>query len=261
MNPTQIILLFTGLFAGFVDSIAGGGGLITLPALSIAVGPGAPAIGTNKIVGVTAALVALLVYGRKVKIPWDKGLCYSLWIMVGSIGGSMVTPHLPTQAFKWFLVITFPVILWTIWRKDIWLREASAYDPKAAGHKALAHYVNMLFYPPLLLAGLACGFYDGMWGPGGGTFMLLGLLLVVRLPLLPAIAASKLANTVSAGASLVSYSMQGLVTVNTGIWVALGTVFGAALGAQLASQKAAVIVRPVLFLVASLLMIKNILHF
>ncbi len=85
-----LFLIITGLIAGAVDSVAGGGGLITLPALSIVVGAGVVAIGTNKIVGASAAAMALWVYSRRVQLPWSTGFAFAAWIMAGSLGFSSV---------------------------------------------------------------------------------------------------------------------------------------------------------------------------
>ena len=250
LAPQDILLLLgSGLAAGAIDSIAGGGGLITLPTLSLAVGPCVGAIATNKIVGSSGALMALLVYMRKNPVPWRIGLEFSLWIMLGSSAGSNLTPYLPKALFPWFLLATYPVILWTVWRKDIWVREGA--------REAQPRKRHALFEPRLMLAGLACGFYDGMCGPGGGTFMLLALLLVVRLPLMPAVVASKLANTVSASTALLVYGARGHVHVTTGVLMAVGMCSGAFLGANLASKRASSVVRPALAFVATLLVLKN----
>ena len=109
-----------------------------------------------------------------------------------------------------------------------------------------------------MIAGIAVGFYDGFFGPGGGTFMLLGLLWGVRLPLLEALLLSKLANTVSAGVSLVSYGIQGYVHPRYGIVMAIGMTVGGFMGAQLASKRAEKVVRPVLALVVVLLLVVQV---
>ncbi len=256
------LLLMAGLCAGFIDSIAGGGGLITLPTLGIAVGPGVHAIATNKIVGCSGALMALIVYMGSIRVPWAKALGFSAWVMLGSFSGSQVSPHLPQEFFQWFLLATYPVILWTVWKKDLWIQEAVAPHTHEHTRGSRIHWAwGGAAHPRIMAAGLACGFYDGMWGPGGGTFMLLGLLLVARLPLLPAIAASKLANTVSAGTALLGYSLHGLVHVREGLIMAMGMCVGAYLGARLASKKAVVIVRPLLVAISTMLLLKNLLGF
>ncbi len=100
-----------------------------------------------------------------------------------------------------------------------------------------------------------CGIYDGAFGPGGGTFMLLALLLIAKLPLFLALTLSKLANTVSAGTALFSFSMQGAVDYRLGGMMALTMTLGAFLGSRLASNHAMKIVRPALVVVVSILLV------
>ncbi len=240
MSLGDLFLVATGLVAGTIDSIAGGGGLITLPVLTQALEPGAHAIGTNKIVGVLGALIAFLVYLRKHPLRLKKGLTFVLAVGVGAFLGSVLNPHVPKIYFRYFLIAACPLILWVVWNRGLLIQEAKE-------HLARPHGV-------LFGVGMLAGFYDGFFGPGGGTFMLIGLLWGARLPLFEALLLSKLANTLSAGVSLVSYGVQGYVHVRLGLMVGLGMVVGGFFGARLASTRAEKIVRPVLLFVVVLLM-------
>lgn len=236
-----------GAVAGFIDSIAGGGGLITLPLLSIALGPGAAAIGTNKIVGVTGALTALLIYARHSSVDWRKGVIFVTGIAGGSYVGSLIAPVLPINVIRWLLIFACPLLLWVVWSKDRWARlhtrEVQARSPQQVFVRALG-------------AGLLCGVYDGAFGPGGGTFMFLGLIYFVDLPIFQALAISKLANTVSASTSLVSYSLQGYVYLLPGVTVACGMWLGANVGARLNLRSASSVLRPVLAAAVFLLLVR-----
>jgi len=149
------------------------------------------------------------------------------------------------SAFPWLLAATCPVILYIVWKKDLW--SAREVLPSAPGaHVFLA----------VAAAGFGCGVYDGIWGPGAGTFMFLALVFIARLPLLTSLAAAKLANTASAATALVSYGMQGHVHVLPGLMVAAGTLAGGYVGAHQANKRASRIVRPVLAVVVALLVIK-----
>jgi len=235
-----MILLVSGFVAGSIDAIAGGGGLITLPILSYFLGAGAHAIGTNKIVGVTGALMAFLVYRRHHPLHLKRGIVFIVFIGVGSFIGSHVTPLIPRDFFRWFLIGVSPILLLLIWNKKLWMHELHAVP---RGNIWLA------------VTGTAVGFYDGFFGPGGGTFMLLGLLWVVRMQLLPALLLSKLANTVSAGVALGSFAFGGYVHWVDGCVMGCGMLFGAWLGAKYATKKAEKIVRPVMTLVVLLLVL------
>lgn len=249
LSDAPLHLLIPGLIAGFIDAIAGGGGLITVPTLILFMGAGATVIGTNKIVGFTAAFLALIVYARKGHLDWRSSALFTVFISVGSFLGSKVSPFLPPQFFKFLVLITCPLILVVVFKKDLWIARTPQETAQAKGQS------NTI---ALIVSGLSVGFYDGAWGPGGGTFMFLSLLFVAKQPLLMAIAGSKVANSASAGASLLGYALDGHVQYIPGLIMALGSGTGAFVGARFASKKAAQIVRPVLAIVATLLALKVI---
>lgn len=249
MTLNDALLVVAGYAAGLIDSMAGGGGLITLPVLSLRLGPGAHAIGSNKIVGVSAALVALIVYARAGHFRWKNGLLFCVCVMFGSAIGSHLSPYCPVEVFRWLLIALAPVILWIVWRKDRWV-EVELRVHRHDLSQSRGHHLA------LAVSGLACGFYDGAFGPGGGTFMFLALLFVVRMPLMTALATSKLANTISAGTALVSYAAGGYVHWLEGTLVAVGISVGAWQGSRWASRKSTAIVRPMLLVAVVLLLAK-----
>lgn len=238
------LLSFMGFLTGLIDSIVGGGGLISLPTLSIAIAPGAQAIGTNKIVGSTGALIALIVYARKGHLRWREGLSFSLVCAAGSFFGSSVAPYVSKEFFRYLLLIMCPVLLYIVWNRDRFFREREDFIKP--------HY--SLFF----LSAFASGFYDGFFGPGGGTFMFLGLFLGTGYPLLPSIAISKMANTFSATTALITYSHNGLVHWKEGFIMASGMIVGSFIGASYASKNITKIIRPMLTLIVILLMLKLI---
>jgi uncharacterized membrane protein YfcA len=238
-----------GIFAGFIDSIAGGGGLITLPVLSWAIEAGPHAIGSNKIVGTVGALTALLVYLRNHAFPWKKSLGFMLGIVLGSYAGSLLSPLLNKKLFNWVLLCVSPFILMLVWKRDALVREIQSH-PRGRRSDVWK------FHGKIFLSGLLCGIYDGGFGPGGGTFMLLALIYANRLPLFQALVLSKLANTLSAGTSLLSYAAQGYVHWREGSLVAGGMLIGAFMGSSLASKRAERIVRPMLLIVVSIFMLR-----
>ncbi len=241
----DFLLGLAGLIAGSIDSIAGGGGLITLPVLAWAIEPGAHAIGTNKIVGTSGALIAFLVYLRKHPLNLKKGAVFLTAIGLGSFLGSLFSPLVPKIYFRYLLISVCPIVLWMIFNKKVFLQEA-----KDHGSHISKKAMGILFS-----TGLGVGFYDGFFGPGGGTFMLLGLLWAAKLSLFEALLLSKLANTISAGVSLVSYGVQGYVHPSEGLVMAAGMVVGGFLGARFASNRAEKVVRPVLAGVVTLLLL------
>lgn len=251
MNLTSTFwILASGLVAGFIDSIAGGGGLITVPALAITLGAGVEAVGTNKIAGTLGALTAFLVYRRAGHFVLRPALVFASWVALGSLTGSLVAAWIPASWFPGMLLVTCPVVLIVALRKDLWVRGAHV-------HRTGDDLNTISFFERSFVAsGLACGFYDGAWGPGGGTFMFLALFFFCRLTLLQALAASKLVNFASAATALVSFGIQGHVRWGTGSLIAAGVIVGAAAGSRFASRSATRIVRPVLVVVVVLLILK-----
>ena len=206
--------------------------------------PGAQAIGTNKIVGATGAFVALVVYARKGHLKWRDGLSFCLVCAAGSFIGSSLAPHVSKDFFRYMMIIMCPVILYIVWNRDKFFRERENF--------VKPHYA--LFF----LSALFSGFYDGFFGPGGGTFMFLGLFLGTGYPLLASIAISKMANTFSATTALITYAHNGFVHWREGLIMSIGMVAGAFIGATYATKNIAKIIRPMLTLVVVLLMIKLI---
>ena len=180
MQNTEIFLVVVGLFAGVIDAIAGGGGLIALPAMSLVVGPGLDAIGSNKLASFACAAVAFLVYLWRGHVDWRSSALFTVAVGAVALGGSVAARFVPVDAFPWLLALTSPVIVYAVWKKDLWVAPPHQQDSPSLW--------------AIVTAGIVVGFYDGIWGPGGGTFMFLALMLFARLPLLPSLAASKLAN-------------------------------------------------------------------
>lgn len=238
----NLILTLMGFLTGLIDSVVGGGGLISLPTLSIIIAPGAEAIGTNKIVGVTGALIALVVYAQKGHLQWREGIFFCFFCAGGSFLGSSLAPHVSKEFFRYLMIFMCPVILSIVWNKE------KFFQPRDNFVKP--HY--SLFF----LWAILSGFYDGFFGPGGGTFMFLGLFLGTGFPLMASIAISKLANTFSAGTALITYGLNGFVHWKVGAIMAIGMAVGSFVGASYANKAAEKIVRPMLMFIVFLLMIK-----
>jgi uncharacterized membrane protein YfcA len=246
LTTTELLLVAAALLAGFIDAIAGGGGLILLPALSLVVGAGPMAIGTHKPAALAMAAIALVVYARRGHFDWRLSGVFALMVGVGALIGSRLALLIPLAAFPWLLAFTCPILLWVVWQKDLWV-------PREADH---LYERPQPFAPAVLISGLACGVYDGAFGPAAGTFMFLCLLFFAHLPLLGALAAAKLANALSAAVALGSYAESGNVDWRLGAIVAVGALVGGFLGARQASTKAALIVRPALVVVVVLLILR-----
>lgn len=252
------LLFFTGLIAGLIDSVAGGGGLITIPMLSIVMGPGALAVGTNKVAAVCSSLFALWIYMRHGHVVLKGNRRFAILIGVGALIGASFSPYIPSHIYRWMLVIVCPAILFVVYRKDLWAR---------AHVETLAP--STVNKPLFWTLGFLCGFYDGIAGPGGGTLMFLSLYIIARVPLLAAMATAKVANLSSATVSLVTFSISGHVKWITGSCVAAGISIGAFCGAyyvqrlqgksESSSNSLTRLARFALLSIATLLLLKLIL--
>lgn len=216
--------------------------MITVPTFTLMLGPGPEAIGTNKIVAVVSTLTALIVYTRKGHLKIANSLPFLLFTLVGTVSGAQLAHYLPLEIFKWLLIIACPLILWVVIKRD-----------------SIHVHVDLPIHNRRILLGvlgLLCGFYDGVFGPGGGTFMFLALTAVAGLPLLQALATSKLANVISAAGSLGTYALNGHVHWETGFKFAGVVLVGAVIGSSWATKKAQKIVKPILICVILLLLIR-----
>ncbi len=241
MESHPLFVPLISILAGFIDAIAGGGGLITIPMWTLVMGAGAQVVATNKVGACASCVMALWVYQRHHPVPWREGVWFLVAISGGSFLGSQLTSFVPVHIFTWMLLALCPIVLLIVWSKEKLFSERPQL-PSAPGK--------------FLTAGLLVGIYDGFFGPGGGTFMLLALLWFTHLPLMSALALSKLANALSAGVSLSGFAMQGLVDWRWGAVGGISIVVGSFAGARLARLKTITVVRPALTVVVILLMLK-----
>lgn len=245
-----LLLLVAGLVAGMIDSVAGGGGLVTVPLLSILIGPGSLAIGTNKVAAVGSTALALAIYVRGGHVRLAGNLRFAIFAGVGAVLGALTSPSIPAAAYKWILLIICPIILFVVYKKNLWARVASDGEIETGSRGAL-----------LWALGFVSGFYDGIAGPGGGTLMFLSLFLVAKLPLMTAMATAKIANLTTAGFALASFAATSNVRWDYGAWMALGISAGAAGGAtyvhrNAAKQNVGPIARAALLIIALILLVR-----
>lgn len=241
---TQIYLVLTGLIAGFVDSIAGGGGLITVPVFSILLEPGAVAIGTNKIVGVVSTGVALYVYRRGGHVTLRGNWTFAGFVGGGALLGAYCSRFVSPEAYNWLIAAMAPVVLWIVFRREMWVKQSIREDHSHPSFKLL------------YAAAMACGFYDGIAGPGGGTLMFLSLFVLARMPLITSMATAKIANFTSASVALMTFAYNGRVVWSAGLVMAAGMAVGAATGANYAMKNATTFARFALLIVSTLLIIR-----
>lgn len=218
--------LFTGIFlwgggflAGFVDSIAGGGGIISLPVL-LSVGiPPHQALGTNKLQGSFGSFTAAVNYTRKGLVDFKAILPGILFTALGAVLGTVAIQLLSADFLKHVIpILLAAVFLYTLFSPDMGSRES---EPKMAA---------LFFY---LLVGLGLGFYDGFFGPGTGSFWTLLFVLLLGLDLKKATAHTKITNFTSNFIALSVFIIGGKVLFLAGFIMGCGQMVGAYVGSRL----------------------------
>jgi uncharacterized membrane protein YfcA len=237
-EPTMLelsVLALASLFAGFVDAIVGGGGLVLLPALFSVFPNAAPAtlFGTNKGAAVWGTAWATVQYSRRVDMAWSALLPAAVAALLGSFCGAWALPF-----------ILLAVLLYTVAKKDMGRHHA----PNLAGRTQALVASGI---------GLVLGFYDGFFGPGTGSFFVFLFVRLLGFDFLNASASAKLLNTATNVAALTLFAWKGHVWWHLALVMAVANVVGSVLGTRLALQHGAGFVRAVFIGVVSLLILKT----
>ncbi len=231
-----------GLLAGFIDSIAGGGGLITLPIL-LAVGlPPHLAIGTNKVQSVFGSGTATIRYSRSGLINWRRIWPGVLMSLVAAALGAWTVRRIDASSLK--TVLPFILI-------GIWLYVALKKEQGELTRHALIR--PGIFYPA---AGALIGFYDGFLGPGTGSFWTVSQVSLSGMNLKDATAATKPANFASNIGALILFLMMGQTALLVGLVMAAGQIVGAYLGSHLVIKHTPRFIRPFFLSVVALTILK-----
>jgi uncharacterized membrane protein YfcA len=239
------VLAAVALLAGFVDAIAGGGGLLTVPALLLAGLDPAQAIATNKVQGSFGAASATYAFGRKGLIEWRSAWVFALIAFASGVAGALCVRFLPRSVLEAFI----PVLL-------IAIALYFASSRKMKDEDARARLSSLAFG---LTAPVAIGFYDGIFGPGAGSFYMLAFVTLLGYGVVRATAHTKLLNVASNFGSLLLYAATGAVVWPVGLVMAGAALIGAQLGSRMAMRFGARIIRPLLVLVSSLMALRLLL--
>ena len=236
------LLFATGLGAGFVDAIAGGGGLITVPVLLATGLPPQIAIATNRFQSSFGTAMAAWSYHRAGLLAGRK-----LWLDVaftaaGAVLGALALSHVDAAWLKRlipFLLLGIAALLW--------------FKPDLGGRPHPARWPLAVF---AAVMGLGLGFYDGFFGPGTGTFWTMACVLLLGLDLRAATAHTKVMNLTSNVTSVAVYLALGLVRFDLGLAMAAGQLIGGRLGSRVVVKGGAKAVRPVMLTVVLVLTAK-----
>lgn len=232
-----ILIVVAAFAAGWIDAVVGGGGLLQLPALLLIPGI-APiqALATNKLASVFGTATSSVTYYRRAKPDIRTAIPMAVIALVGSFGGAAVATILPPSAFKPIIVVALlAVALFTAFKPQL----GAATQLRFHGHKH--HFMAGL-------AGLAIGFYDGMIGPGTGTFLVITLVALLGYDFLQASAKAKIVNFATNAGALLLFIPNGSVLWLLGGILAIANVAGSYLGSRMAISRGTTFIR-VVFLV------------
>jgi uncharacterized protein len=243
---TALILLASG-FAGLMDAIVGGGGLILLPAL-FAVYPSTPPatlLGTNKCASVWGTAFATLRYSQRVQMRWHALLPAALCAFVGSFFGAwfvtQIDPALLRQLIPFILLV---VLVYTFVKKDLGITHQPRQQRRS--EQIIACSIGALI-----------GWYDGFFGPGTGSFFIFLFVRFLGYDFLNASASAKLLNVATNIAAITLFAFKGHVWWHIGLMMAIANVAGSFIGSHLALKHGSGFVRWVFIIVVSLLIIKT----
>ncbi len=240
------VLALASLFAGFIDSVVGGGGLIQIPALFTILPREIPAtlFGTNKISSVFGTANAAWRYARRVTMPWGTILPAALAAFACSYLGAMAVAWLPRDMLRpMILVMLVGSAAYTFWRKDF----GSIHRPQHTGVKELVY---------ALIVGGVLGFYDGFFGPGTGSFLIFLFIRFFGFDFLHASAASKVVNVATNLAAIAYFVPNGFFLPVAAVVMAVANVGGSFIGTHLALRHGSGFVRQVFLIVVCALIVK-----
>jgi len=245
-TATILFLLLAAFAAGLIDAIAGGGGLITVPALLLAGLPPVEALGTNKLQALFGSGTATFAYARRGHVDPRRQVVPFVLALVGSGAGALVANVAPVEILERLLpVLLIAIALYFAFKRTL-------HDTDRA--QRIRPGLFQATVPPLI------GFYDGLFGPGTGSFLMLAYVGLAGFGILKATAHTKLVNFASNVGAFAVFAVLGAVIWTLGLAMGLMQLLGARIGASLAMRHGAWLIRPLLVVVCVGLAIRLLLQ-
>lgn len=226
------LLAAVGLVAGFVDSIAGGGGLLALPSLLLAGLDPVSALATNKLQGTFGTASATHTFWKKGLLKPAEHKAEIACVFVGAASGVLTVNYVPTSVLQNIM----PILL-------VLVALYFAFAPKLSVHGSMPK-LGVGFFSFLIAP--AIGFYDGIFGPGTGSFFMVALVALFGFGLIEATGRTKLLNFTSNIAALLMFIISGKVIWIIGLTMGVTQLIGAQIGARVAIANGATVIRPLL---------------
>lgn len=230
--------------AGFIDSIAGGGGLISLPAYIFAGIPIHLAMGTNKLSSSLGTFTASVTFFIHKKIWIKLALVSAILALIGSWIGASLAMIFSDASLKTVLIFVLPIMAVFV----LWPRKEKMLTPK-----------EQFPWIQISLLTFLVGMYDGFIGPGTGSMLIFGFVSVLGMSYTQASANAKIANLASGIAALITFALSGQVDLVLGLVAACFSIAGNISGSLLAVKFGKKLIQPLLIIVFGILMIKMIM--
>lgn len=241
-----ISLIMLSFVAGFIDAVVGGGGLIQIPALLISL-PKTPLptiFGTNKIAALAGTSISALQYSKRVKFNYKLLFSISICAGLASFLGAKVVSFINVNTLKpVILVVLILIAVYTFLKKDL----------GAVPTKNLS-FDKQLIYGSLI--GIIVGFYDGFFGPGTGSFFVLGFVVILGFEFVQASAYSKVINCMTNISALIVFIKQGNYILELAIIMSVCNITGNVIGTRLALKKGNTFVRTIFLLIVTLMIFR-----
>ena len=237
-----IIFLATGFFAGFVDSIAGGGGIITVPVLLASGIPPHVALATNKLQSSFGSFTASMNFLRKGLVTLKDVYLGVIFTFIGALIGTKIILLLDAGILN--KIIPFMLILIFLY---------TLFNPKIGKIDKKSRFSTPIFF---LIFGLLLGFYDGFFGPGTGTFWTIAIVTLLGLNLKKATATTKIMNFTSNIVSLGVFVFSGNILFFVGILMGFGQIVGAFVGSSMVVKKDVAFIRVFFLFVVGVTILK-----
>jgi len=240
-----VLLALVALAAGWVDAVVGGGGLLQLPALLLVPGiQPVQALATNKLASIFGTTTSSITYYRRIGPDLRTALPMAVFALAGSFGGAIIATLLPVAVFKPVIVVALLVVaIFTATRPALGARTNLRFSGRR-------HYGNAT------LVGAAIGCYDGLLGPGTGTFLVIALVSWLGYNFLEASAKAKIVNFATNLGALLYFVPNGAVLWGLGLTLGAANLVGGYLGSRTAIARGVGFIRVAFLLVVSVLIVK-----
>jgi uncharacterized membrane protein YfcA len=243
---TVFLLALSAFTAGFIDAVVGGGGLIQTPFLLITF-PKMPLpvlFGTNKIAALAGTSIAAFKYAKKITFNYKILFVIALSCFISSFLGAKIVSHIDSNILKpVILVILIAIAIYTFFKKNLGAHQT----------KELSLNKQMLYGSAI---GLIVGFYDGFFGPGTGSFFVLGFVIILGFEFVKASAYAKIVNCITNISALNVFIKQGHYILQLAILLAVFNIIGSFIGSHIALKKGNGFVRVIFLVIVSVMILK-----